>query len=267
MAASCRGAKACEVCLSWDRGRLARISVTCASAERMRAERPRSQSRAPACSTSVNGSGTIFSCIRFETAIDKKERGSTVPAAKRADLGSRERASIRLAGHRGRFVGLGGVTLAALFPLGMRATVGPAAPRPAPARPQIFSLARLRRLVPLLLGLFLWSQVAGLVPLISVHIQHAFETEQDVAADLSEGSSRNHVHHHHARHDGQHEHGSSDPGDQCCTLHHHLAGVVPIAGSADRSGLTAQIVTVPPLPLVSTGPGPLERPPKLPSSI
>jgi len=103
--------------------------------------------------------------------------------------------------------------------------------------------------------------------LISVHIQHAFESERDVAADLSEGGGGNHVHHHHARHDGQHEHGSSDPGDQCCTLHHHLAGVVPIAGGASVSGLTAQVTAVPPRPLISTRAGPPERPPKLQLSI
>jgi hypothetical protein len=150
--------------------------------------------------------------------------------------------------------------------LGKRQAVRSAAPKRVPASPQIFSLAPLRRLGPFLLGLFLWSQAAGMVPLISVYIQHAFESDRDVAADLSEGGS-NHMHHHHARHDGQHEHGSSDPGDQCCTLHHHLAGVVPIAGSASVSGLTAQVTAIPPRPLVSTRPGPPERPPKLLLSI
>ena len=151
--------------------------------------------------------------------------------------------------------------------LGKRPAVRFAAPKRAPARPQIFFLDSLRRFGPFLLGLFLWSQAAGMVPLISVHIQHAFESERDVAADRSEGGGGNHVHHHHARHDGQHEHDSSDPGDQCCTLHHHLAGVAPIASSASVSGLTAQVTAVPPRPLVSTRPGPPERPPKLPLSI
>jgi hypothetical protein len=150
--------------------------------------------------------------------------------------------------------------------LGKRQAARFATPKRVPARPRIFSLAQLRRLGPFLLGLFLWSQAAGIVPLISAHIQHAFESERDVAADLSEGGGGNHVHHHHARHDGQHEHGSSDPGDQCCTLHHHLAGVAPIARSAALSGLAAQVTAVPPRPLVSTWPGPLERPPKLPLS-
>ena len=150
--------------------------------------------------------------------------------------------------------------------LGTCQAVRSAALKRTPAGPQIFSLAQLRRFGPFLLGLFLWSQAAGIVPLISVHIQHAFESERDVAADLSAGGG-NHVHHHHASHDGQHEHGSSDPGDQCCTLHHHLAGVVPIASSASLNGLTPQVAPLPPRPLVSTKPGPLERPPKLPLSI
>jgi hypothetical protein len=135
-------------------------------------------------------------------------------------------------------------------------------------RPQIFSLAQLRRLGPLLLGLILLAQVGAIVPLIAIHIQHAFENEQDVAADLAEGGTVGHVHHHHPHHDGkQHEHGANDPNDQCCTLHHHLAGVLTVAGGATRSGLTVSLVAMPPPSLVGTDPGMLERPPKLPLSI
>ena len=94
----------------------------------------------------------------------------------------------------------------------------------------MLSLAKLLRLGPLLLGLILLAQAAGIVPLISIHIQHAFENEQDIAADLAESGRVKHVHQHHAHHDGgQHEHGANDPNDQCCTLHHHLVGVFPIA--------------------------------------
>ncbi len=132
----------------------------------------------------------------------------------------------------------------------------------------MFSLAQLRRLGPVLLGLLFLAQAAGIVPLITIHIQHAFENEQDIAADLSETGKVTHVHHHHAHHDGgQHEHGSNDPNDQCCTLHHHLAGVVPLASSASRSSLTVPIAAVPPRLLVGTEPGSPERPPKLPLSI
>jgi len=132
----------------------------------------------------------------------------------------------------------------------------------------MLSLTQLRRFGPSLLGLLLWAQVAGVVPLISTHLQHTLANEQDIVADLSETGRVTHVHHHHVHHDGgQHEHGSGDPNDQCCTLHHHLAGVVPIATSPSRSGLTAPIAAVSPRSLVGTEPRSLERPPKLPLSI
>jgi ABC-type Zn2+ transport system substrate-binding protein/surface adhesin len=126
----------------------------------------------------------------------------------------------------------------------------------------MFSWAQLRRLGPVLLGFVLLAQAAGIVPLMSMYVQHAVETEQDVAADLANGGRVAHVHHHHAHRDGaQHEHGATDPNDQCCTLH-HLIGVLPKASGALRSGLTRSIVAVPPRSLFSTEPGTLERPPK-----
>jgi hypothetical protein len=112
------------------------------------------------------------------------------------------------------------------------------------------------------------AQAVAIIPLISIHIQHAFENAQDIAADLAEGSQVDHVHHHHAHSaGGGHEHGASDPNDPCCTLHHHLTGVLPIAGNPRLSDLTAPIVPVPPRSLSSADPGALERPPKLPLSI
>jgi hypothetical protein len=129
-------------------------------------------------------------------------------------------------------------------------------------------LARLRQLGPLFLGLVLLAQAVAIVPLISTHLQHAFETEQDMAADRAEGGEVRHAHHHHAHRDGgQHEHGSADPNDQCCTLHNHLAGVLPVARGPSRSSVTAAIIVVPSPSLVSTDPGALERPPKLPLPI
>lgn len=132
----------------------------------------------------------------------------------------------------------------------------------------MFSLAQLRRLGPLLLGLILLAQTAGVVSLISMHIQHAFENEQDVAADLAESGTIKHAHHHHAHHDGgQHEHDTSDPNDQCCTLHHHLAGVLPVADMPSRSDLIASIIAIPLRSSLGTDPGAVERPPKLQLSI
>lgn len=135
-------------------------------------------------------------------------------------------------------------------------------------RLRMFSLARLRCLGPALLGLFVLAQAAGIVPLISAHIQHALKTEQDIAADLRESGEVHHVHHHHLRdNSGQHEHSTSDPGDQCCTLHHHLAGLVPIAGGASGNCSTVPIVALVPRSLVGIDPSKLERPPKLRLSI
>jgi hypothetical protein len=136
-------------------------------------------------------------------------------------------------------------------------------------KPQMFSLAQLRRLGPSLLGLLLLAQVVGIVPMITTHIQHAFENDQDVAADVSESARVAHVHHHHVHHeDGQpHRHDSTDPNDQCCTLHHHLAGVIPLATGISRSGLTMPVAPGLPRELVGTNPGSPERPPKLPLSI
>jgi hypothetical protein len=135
-------------------------------------------------------------------------------------------------------------------------------------RLQVFSLAHLRCFGPFLLALFVLAQAAGVVPLISTHIQHALQTEQDIIADLSQSSSIDHVHHHRARHDsGQHEHGDDDPNDQCCTLHHHLAGVIPITIMAGQRGATLSIVVAPRRSLTGTDPRTLERPPKLPLAI
>jgi ABC-type nickel/cobalt efflux system permease component RcnA len=135
-------------------------------------------------------------------------------------------------------------------------------------RLRMLSLARLRCLGPVLLGLFVLAQVTAMVPLLSTHIQHALETEQDIAADLRESGGINHIHHHHLRHDrAQHKHSTNDPNDQCCTLHHHLAGVMPIASGANVSSSTITIVVLPPRSLVGIDPSKLERPPKLPLSV
>jgi hypothetical protein len=120
-----------------------------------------------------------------------------------------------------------------------------------------------------LLGLFLIAQLAGVVPLVTVYLEHAIASEQDAAADSDDAAAparaAMHAHHHHAHHgSGPHDHGASDPNDQCCTLHHHLAGVLPglaPAGAADV--LLAAIVAPPPAPLAPADPGLLERPPKL----
>jgi hypothetical protein len=127
----------------------------------------------------------------------------------------------------------------------------------------------IRRFGPWLLCLYVLAQLGGIVPLIGVPIQHAIESEQDVADDLAAANVVQHDHHHHANHDDRrHGHGSSDPNDQCCTFLHHLAGVVPVADCAAAHGsLMARISARPPRAIPGADPAPPERPPKLPPSI
>jgi hypothetical protein len=49
-------------------------------------------------------------------------------------------------------------------------------------------------------------------------------------------------------------------------VHHHLAGVVPIAMSATHHSLAGAAVTVPLPSLIGIDPSAAERPPKLPLS-
>lgn len=127
----------------------------------------------------------------------------------------------------------------------------------------------LRRLGLLFLGLALLAQVAAVIPFLSVQTQHVIENAQDIAADLAEGGGVHHQHHHHHRHGdgGRHEHGSADPNDQCCTLHNHMAGVLPVAAGAGRRNFTTAIVAVASRLPSGADPGALERPPKLTLSI
>jgi hypothetical protein len=132
----------------------------------------------------------------------------------------------------------------------------------------MIALADLRRAGPWLLGLFLLAQAAGVLPLISIHLQHTYASEQDVVADLAEAGNVSHPHHHHAhRGQEQHEHGTTDPGDQCCTLHHHLAGMLSVALLAAASHPSSHIVPAPLQRVVSAERALLEKPPKLHTSI
>jgi hypothetical protein len=105
--------------------------------------------------------------------------------------------------------------------------------------------------------------------LVIVHLQHVMASEQDVADDAASAHVADHSHRHHAhKGSGHHDHGATDPNDQCCTLHHHLAGVMPHAAAGDRSGFPiATIASLPSQAFVSADPGLLERPPKLVTSI
>jgi hypothetical protein len=128
----------------------------------------------------------------------------------------------------------------------------------------MMSLSTKRRIGPWLLGLFFLAQIAGIVPLFGVHLQHIIETQRDIASDLSVTGVADHVHNHHSHHDGdRHDHGANDSADQCCTLHHHLAGVVPpLAAGNPRSFLMSPVVPLPTRALTGAEPRLLERPPK-----
>jgi hypothetical protein len=123
-------------------------------------------------------------------------------------------------------------------------------------------------------GLFLLVQAAGLVPLIGIHLQHIAETQRDIADDLAKTGVVNHIHSHHANHhhdgsgDARHDHGAADPADQCCMVHHHFCGVVPVEATGSRHGyLIVALLPRPPHLLVEAGRSRLERPPKLPSTV
>jgi hypothetical protein len=132
----------------------------------------------------------------------------------------------------------------------------------------MISLHIKRRFGRWLLGLFLIAQLAGVAPLVAVHLQHISAAEQDLADDAGAGVAE-HAHHHHVhKGGGHHDHGATDPNDQCCTMHHHLAGVLPFATGANANEVPmAAILALSPRALVPADPGLLERPPKLPSII
>jgi hypothetical protein len=108
-----------------------------------------------------------------------------------------------------------------------------------------------------------------MVPLVGAHLQHIIAAEQDAAEDVADTRVAGHAHHHHVHQgSGHHDHGAADPNDQCCTLHHHLTGVLPHAAGASANNFAiAAIVSLLPRAFMPADPGMLERPPKLPLSV
>jgi len=123
---------------------------------------------------------------------------------------------------------------------------------------------QLRRFAPWLLGLFLTAQIAAVVPLLVTDLRHDIETESDIADDLAATGTLNHVHSHHQDKTGsQHDHTGMDVNDQCCTIHHHLAGVLPFTISEAADDLPATPYPGPYLRRPpGIDPGGVERPPK-----
>ena len=121
------------------------------------------------------------------------------------------------------------------------------------------SLQTMRRFGPWLLGLFLLAQLAGVGPVMFDHAVHVFESQPAVAS----------AHDHSAPgHHGDHRHGIGDVKDECCSLHHHLAGVLPFTVRAVSISFVAVLMVAPRTrALASADPILLERPPKSSSLI
>src|ERR1700750_2775576 len=116
-----------------------------------------------------------------------------------------------------------------------------------------------RRIAPWLVGLFVFAQVAGVVPLMAAHTLHVFESKQVASDDddlLAVGPRG-----------AQHHHSIADLNDQCCAFH-HLAGVLGYVLAASPVNFAHIVVrSVAPNVLVAADPIPPERPPKSSSLI
>ena len=111
----------------------------------------------------------------------------------------------------------------------------------------------MRRFASWLVGLFVFAQVAGVVPLLSAHTLHVFESKQVVSDDdvLAVGERG-----------AQHHHSIADLNDQCCAFH-HLAGVLVYALVVGPvSFIRVVVASAAPTVLLPADPIPPERPPK-----
>ena len=109
----------------------------------------------------------------------------------------------------------------------------------------------MRRFASWLVGLFVFAQVAGVVPLLSAHTLHVFESKQVVSDDdvLAVGERG-----------AQHHHSIADLNDQCCAFH-HLAGVLVYALVVGPvSFIRVVVASAAPTVLLPADPIPPERP-------
>jgi hypothetical protein len=114
-------------------------------------------------------------------------------------------------------------------------------------------LAKLRRLGPWLLGLFLVAQLAIVMPSIGAHAAHAFDNYLGASDDHAGGTGSP---------NGGTRQGLTD-NDDACTLHHHLGGIVsavPCAASVNFAN--ALLVAIPADDLANADRMTLDRPPK-----
>ena len=126
----------------------------------------------------------------------------------------------------------------------------------------------LQRWAPWALGLFLFAQLAGVIPLLGAHAQHILTDEHEIVSQAVLTATTRQVNFHHNDNNGQHrDHKSTEADDQCCTVH-LLAAVVPMGSSANRHEIASACPNLRALvQLDGTDSIPLDRPPKLPLFI
>jgi len=121
-----------------------------------------------------------------------------------------------------------------------------------------------RLIVPWIAGLYFIAQIFGITSLVASHLHHIYQSEVAIADDIARNGVIDRGH----EHNGHHQHGAADPGDQCCIVHHHLSAVPPFDLTPDPVGIASASLVMPLLErLVGAEPSLLERPPKLLLSV
>jgi hypothetical protein len=127
-------------------------------------------------------------------------------------------------------------------------------------------LRTLRRLVPILVGLFLIAQFAGVVPRSAV----AKPDIKTAAAQMHHQQAQDQSGHSHsncnesAQHNPDGQHGIAD---QCCALHLLTAVILPLAQATIASRLAQALLHESSAPVAGIGGHPLDRPPRSPQSL
>ena len=116
-------------------------------------------------------------------------------------------------------------------------------------------LRTIRGLAYWLVGLLMVAQLAGVVPFPEGHASHGL-VHVGVLVHDHDGTATQGSHHHHDRSVGEVD-------GTCCALHAFLAGVVPhVVEAAPTTFVRTRLTMASGFPLVGTGPGLLDRPPK-----
>src|SRR5262245_45896689 len=120
-------------------------------------------------------------------------------------------------------------------------------------------LQTMRSRAPWLLGLFLIAQVAGVMPLLSLHAADAVAHAGTVFDCGGPGASAAHP---------DHDRGRGSTSDECCAVHHHLAGVLPVAlDAAAGEFAVARLIAPPRAPIESAARTLPDKPPKPPPAV